>query len=138
MFSSIDEGSISGDQGESARVLDRTGDTIIAEFLTKSGRRKYRTLEEIHLYPPERITFRHLEGPLNFVEEEFKLTEKDMGTELQYKGEIEYKVPFLPGLGWLIARYYVSPKYNAVICDHTEKLKAAAETHAAGSHNQEH
>ena len=127
MLSAIGEGSLPGSQGESSRVLEREGDTIIAEFLTTSGKRTYRTVEKVQLYPPERMTFRHLEGPLAFAEEEFNLMEQDTGTELQYRGEIEYKVRWLPGIGWLIARFYVKPKYDAVIGDHMEKLKAAAE-----------
>ena len=87
-----------GAEGESSRVLERDGDVITAEFLTPSGKRIYRTVEEVRLYPPERITFRHLQGPLTYSEEEFRLVEQDPGTELQYSGEIECRVPWLPGL----------------------------------------
>ena len=66
MLSAIGKGSIPGAQGESSRVLARDGDTIIAEFHTASGSRTYRTVEEVKLYPSERMTFRHLEGPLTF------------------------------------------------------------------------
>ena len=75
MLSAIGKGSLPGAPGEHARVLQRDGDTLIAEFFTPSGKRIYRTVEEVRLYPPERITFRHLEGPLNYSQEAFTLTE---------------------------------------------------------------
>ena len=134
MLSAIGKGTLPGAQGESSRVLRRDGDTIIAEFLTRSGRRVYRTVEEVKLYPPERMTFRHLDGPLHFAEEEFRLAEVDERTELGYWGEIEYRVPLLPGLGWLIGRFYIKAKYDALIRAHTKNLKAAAEARAARSH----
>ena len=134
MLSAIDNGGLPGAQGESSKVLERRGNTIIAEFLTPSGKRSYRTVEEVQLYQPERITFRHLEGPLAFAEEEFLLMEQDKGTELQYRGEFEYRVPLMPGIGWLVGIFYVRPKYNAVIGLHMDNLKAAAEARAARSH----
>ena len=134
MLSSIGKGSLPGAQGESSKVLERDGDTIVAEFYTPSGNRIYRTVERVRLYPPERITFAHLEGPLTFSEEEFNLVKQDEGTELQYNGEIGYKIRGLPGVGWLIALLYVKPKYDTVIRKHMRALKSAAEARAARSH----
>ena len=134
MLSAIGKGSLPGSQGESSRVLEREGDTIIAEFLTASGKRTYRTVEKVQLYPPERITYRHIEGPLTFAEKEFSLHERGSGTELQYSGEMGCRIFLMPGLGWLIAMLYVRPKYNEVIRNHMERLKVAAEARAARSH----
>ena len=52
MMSAIGKGSLPGSQGESSRVLSRDGDTLTAEFLTPSGKRIYRTVEDVRLYPP--------------------------------------------------------------------------------------
>lgn len=135
MMSAIGKGSLPGSQGESSRVLSRDGDTLTAEFLTPSGKRIYRTVEDVRLYPPpSRITFRHLEGPLAFSEEEFLLAERGVGTELRYEGKIECRVGWMPGIGWLIATLYVRPKYNSVIRLHMDALKQAAEARAARSH----
>ena len=134
MLSAIGKGKLPGRQGESSRVLERDGDTIIAEFQTRSGGRTYRTVERVRLYPPERITFAHLEGPLTFSEEEFNLVEQDGDTELQYSGEIGYRIRGLPGIGWPVALLYVKPKYDAVIRAHMQALKTAAEARAARSH----
>ena len=62
---------------ESSRILERQGDVITAEFRTRSGRRVYRTVEEVRLDPPRRVGFRHLDGPLSSAEEEFMLSEED-------------------------------------------------------------
>ena len=134
MLSAIGKGTMPGNQGGSSKVLERDGDTIIAEFLTPSGKRTYRTVEEVQLYPPERITFRHLEGPLAFSEEELNLTEQNAGTKLHYEGKMECRVPWMPGIGWLIAMFYVRLKYNNVIREHMKDLKVAAEARAARSH----
>ena len=134
MLSAIGKGNLPGATGESSRVIEREGDTIIAEFITPSGRRSYRTVEEVVLYPPERITYRHLDGPLPYAEEEFALEEQDDATVLRYSGEFEYRVIMLPGMGWLIGRLYIKSKYDAVIRDHMESLKSAAEARAARSH----
>ena len=134
IMSAIGRGVLPGAGGERSRVVSSEGDTIIAEFFTRSGRRTYRTLERVSLYPPRRITFRHLEGPIPFSEEEFLLSELEGGTELGYRGEIEYRVPWLPGVGWAIARYYVKPKYDSVIQRHMTAVKEGAEARAARSH----
>ena len=134
MLSAIGKGQLPGGGGESSRVLERDGNVLSAEFNSRSGNRMYRTLERVELYPPERITFSHLEGPLTYSEEEFILEEQKNGTKLQYGGEIECKLRFLPVLGWLAALFYVRPKYNALIRNHMEHLKTAAEARAARSH----
>lgn len=134
MLSAIGRGSLPGNQGESSRVLERDDDWIIAEFQTTTGRRTYRTVEEVRLYPPERIAFRHLESPLSYSEEEFLLKEVEGGTVLSYHGDIECRMHWLPGVAWLVAWIYVKPKYDSVIRDHMDRLKTAAEARAARSH----
>ena len=133
MLSAIGKGSLPGGS-EYSRVIERDGNEIIAEFITPSGSRVYRTVERVVLYPPERITYFHLEGPLSFSEEAFTLEETDTGARLNYWGVIEFKAPFLPGVGWLIALAYARPKYNSIIRDHMSRLKTAAEARAARSH----
>ena len=134
MLSATGKGSLSGATGESSRVLERIGVSIIAEFLTKSDTRTYRTAEEVRLYPSERITFRHLEGPLVYSEKEFSLFDRGSRTELRYKGEMECRVRLMPVIGWLIAMVCVRPEYKIVIRKHMHRLKAAAEARAARSH----
>ena len=100
-----------GDCGEQATVLERHDNRLVVEFVSRQGRKLYRTLEEVQLYPEERITFRHLKGPLHYASEEFRLTDVTEGTQITYQGQIECRMPLLPGLGWLTALLYVRPKY---------------------------
>ena len=107
-------------------------DRLLVEFVSRDGRRLYRTLEEVMLYPEERITFRHLEGPLHHASEEFRLSDVSEGTHITYQGQIECRTPFLPGVGWLVAFLYVRPKYGNVVKRHMGMLKKAVESPGAG------
>lgn len=118
--------------GEGATILEREGDRLLVEFVSRDGRRLYRTLEEVMLYPEERITFRHLEGPLHHASEEFRLSDVSEGTHITYQGQIECRTPFLPGVGWLVAFLYVRPKYGNVVKRHMGMLKKAVESPGAG------
>ena len=64
--------------------------------------------------------------------EEFRLIEVSEGTHITYKGQIECPTPFLPGVGWLLAFFYVHHKYGNVVNRHMEMLKKAAEAPGAG------
>ena len=130
MFSSFGVDKPSAETGESATVMERDGNRLVVEFVSRDGRKLYRTLEEVHLYPEERITFRHLKGPLHHASEEFRLSCVPEGTHITYQGQIECRMPFLPGAGWLMALLYVRPKYGAVVKRHIGMLKESAE--AAG------
>ena len=134
MLSAIGKGSLPGAEGESSKVVERNGDNIVAEFVSVSGKRTYRTLEKVVLYPPNRITYSHLQGPLTSSDEEFLLEDVEDGTELSYQGEIECKLRWMPGMGWLAALLYARPKYNEVIRAHMKRLKTGAEARAARSH----
>ena len=133
MMSAIGSGRLPG-SNERSKVLQRDGDTLIAEFFTPSGKKMYRTVEEVRLFPPHRITYRHLEGPTTYSEEEFLLAEVAGGTQITYMGVIEYRVPFLAGLGWLLSLLYIKPKYDSVIREHMALIKKGAEERAARSH----
>ena len=132
ILSAIGNGQIPGSQGDSARVLSRDGNTIIAEFHTRAGRRTFVTEEEVTLYPPERITFRHLKGPLSYVWEEITLEARGAATVLRHRGE--FSVNNWPVLGWLIGRLYVKPLFERVVSDHFNRIKEAAEGRAIRSH----
>ncbi len=65
MFSSFGDGMPSDETGEGATVMERDGNRLLIGFVSRVGRNLYRTLEEVTLYPEDRITFRHLKGPLH-------------------------------------------------------------------------
>lgn len=124
------EGKQTSENGEGANVLEREGNRLLVEFTSRDGRKIYKTLEEVRLYPEERITFRHLKGPLHHASEEFRLEEAPEGTRITYRGQIECRMPFLPGIGWLVALLYVRPKWGSVVKRHMGLLKEAAESGA--------
>ncbi len=133
MLTSFRRGRISGDDAESSRLISENGDTKIVEFRTKAGPFTYTTLEEVKLDPPERITFKHLDGPLHFSEEAFTFEEKlDGNTVLTHSGSFIWN-PF-PFFGWFGGVIYTKPMYHRVIRKHLAVVKEAAEARAARSH----
>ena len=133
VFSSFEKGNQSAgnqpsENGEGVNVVEREGNRLMVEFTSREGRKLYKTLEEVRLYPDERITFRHPKGPLRHASEEFRLEEVPEGTRMTYTGQIECRMPFLPGIGWLVALFYVRPKYESVVKRHMGLLKEEAES----------
>ena len=122
-----DGGEPSGDMAEGNTLVERDGNRLLMEFRSRDGRKMYRTLEEVMLYPDERITFRHLEGPLNYSKEEFVFTEVAAGTTMTHTGEIECRMHWLPVAGWAVARFYVKPRYERLVLRHMNSLKEQAE-----------
>ena len=122
-FASFKKDKPPSETGEGGTILERDGDRLLVKFVSGDGKRLHRTLEEVMLYPEERITFRHLEGPLYHASEEFRLSDVSEGTFITHRGQIECRTPFLPGVGWLLAFLYVRPKYGNVVNRHMGMLK---------------
>ena len=120
---------------ERARLIERDGDQLLMEFHSKDGREMYRTLEEVVLYPHDRITFRHLKGPLYHSQEQFDFTDVSDGTRVTHTGEIECRMHRLPGAGWLVARFYVKRRYERLVLRHMSNLKEQVEAAVGTSRN---
>ena len=116
-----------GSSGEGKMLVERDGNRLVMEFRSRDGRKLYRTLEEVMLYPEERITFRHLEGPLYHSQEEFRFADAESGTTMTHNGEIECRMHWLPGVGWTVARFYVKRHYERLVLRHMNGLKERAE-----------
>ena len=129
--SQVFQGKPHSETGERATISERDSDRMLVEFISRDGRKLYRTLEEVMLYPGDRITFQHLESPLHYASEEFRLTEVSGGIHITYRGEIKCRTLFLPGVGWLIAFLYVRPRYGSVVRQHMGMLKKAGEAPGA-------
>ena len=132
VLSSIGSGRIAGDDSETARVLSRDGNTIVAEFRTRAGPFTYTTVEEVTLDPPGSIAFEHLSGPLHCARERFTLLEVDGGTDLLHTGDLIWKR--LPLIGWLGGVLYTRPMFERVIARHFTQVKATCEARATRSH----
>lgn len=133
MMSHFGRGRLPGDNNESSKVLERDGNRLIVEFQTKTPNgTTYTTIEEVLLYPPERITFNHLSGPLQCVREEFIFEAVNARqTDLINSGEFIWRR--LPLLGWLGGILYVRPIFERTLSKHLERVKQAAEARAARS-----
>ena len=77
-------------------MLEQEGNRLLVEFTSRYGRKLYKTLEEVRLYPQERITLRYLQGPLHHASDEFRLEEIPEVTSINYSGQIEFRAPFWP------------------------------------------
>ena len=131
-LSSFGSGRMAGDRTETAKVVSRDGNTIVAEFYTKVGPFTYTTVEEVTLDPPESITFEHLSGPLHYAREQFTFHDVDGKTKLVHTGEFIWKR--FPFFGWLGGVLYTKPMFERVIATHFDQVKASCEARAARSH----
>jgi hypothetical protein len=59
-------------------------DIIAQTYLGRSSR----TIETVRFTPVERIDFRTVRGPVSHVVEQFVLSEQDLGSCVEYRGEL--------------------------------------------------
>ena len=103
---------------------------LVAEFVNRSGGKTLTIRKEITLYPPDRITYRYLAGPLPPAGEEITLFDAGDGrTALLYRGEFEVGSP----LGYLSGPLYTRRLLDRLAREHLHDIKAAAEARAAGT-----
>jgi hypothetical protein len=111
-----------------SEVLSREGNVHRIRFTSYAGKRRYITDEEVVVYPPNVVTYRHLTGPLDDVYEVFAaLPLPDGLTLVNYMGQYRNKRFDWPVLGWLIHRFRVLPAYDPLIAKHLTDVKRRAE-----------
>ena len=112
-----------------AEVLSREGNVYRIRFTSYAGTSRYVTEEEVTIYPPNIVTYRHLTGPLDDVYEVFTARPlSDAATLVTYMGQYRNKRFDWPILGWLIHRFAVLPKYDPLIAAHLADVKRRAES----------
>lgn len=132
MMSHFGRGRLPGDNNEASRVLERKENRLIVEFQTKALFTTYTTVEEVNLFPAERIEFKHISGPLQYAREVFVFEDVDGAlTHLTHSGE--FILNSRPLFGWLAGITYVKPMFERVIVKHLAQVKQAAEARAARS-----
>ena len=132
MMSHFGKGRLPGDNNESSRVLEQDGNRLVVEFTTKTVIGTYITVEEVDLYPPERITFNHLSGPLLYVCEAF-IFEEVGETEMNLTHSGEFIWSGFPLFGWLGGLFYIRPIFERTLAKHMGQVKQAAEARAKRS-----
>ena len=125
-------GRLKGDDDEPSRVISKDGNRLVVEFKTKAGPFTYTTLEEIILEPSERITFRHIKGPLHYALEQFTFRDVDGDTELTHDGEFIWSR--IPIIGWFGGMVYTRPVFERTIEKHMEQVRETCEARAQRSH----
>ena len=132
MMSHFGRGRLPGDNNESSKVLERDDNRLVVEFQTKALFTTYTTVEEVRLYPSERITFEHLSGPLHYAREHFKFDDVDgRETDLTHSGEFIWsRFPFF---GWFGGVIYTRPVFERTLVKHMAQVKQTAEARAARS-----
>jgi hypothetical protein len=108
-------------------VLERDGNLVLARHRSKLRLLTSVTLETIRFEPPDRVTFRHVRGPVPHVLEEFRLEETASGTLLRYEGDLGIDFWFL---GRLAGRYWVVRNWERVVRESLARLKDGAEDRA--------
>jgi hypothetical protein len=128
-----------GTRGPDERVEVRTREDgrMVADFWTRvplpAGRsRMVRTREEVQFRPPDRIEYRHLDGPLRGLVESIAVAPVEGAPR---RSHLRYEATF-PRAGWLhlvLFRLIVRRMLRQTIAAHFEDLRARAEARARRS-----
>jgi hypothetical protein len=112
------------EEPESATIVSRAEDTVVADFATRTGLVTFRTQERITFRPPGRIDFEHIRGPFKSCSESFILTAVNQGTQVRHTADFSLKLPLL---GDFIARTIVAPRFRALVLEHLGQVKQRIE-----------
>ncbi|MGH2820435.1 MAG: hypothetical protein ACRDJ5_07265 [Actinomycetota bacterium] len=113
------------------KVLEqRSDDEKVVEFVTERAGRRIRTVELLKLFPPDRIEYSWLEGPLPRVEEEIELKERGDETLIAYRGAFWVRGP----RGWIAGRTRIKHSFEAEVLEHLNQAKEISEARAARTH----
>jgi hypothetical protein len=115
-------------------VLARGEDLAVASHRTKVHFYTSITVEAVSFEPLDRVSFKHLSGPVPEAAEEFSLEEVDGVTELRYAGEVGIDFFFL---GRIAGRRWVRPQWERTVLRELEDLKQRAEQLAARRRSRE-
>ena len=118
------------EEPESATIVSRAEDTMVADFATRTGFLTVRTRETITFRPPGRIDFEHIRGPFKSCSESFILTAVDQGTQVTHTADFSLKLPLL---GDFIARTIVAPRFRALVLEHLGQVKQRIETNTSSA-----
>ena len=131
MLTAFGRGRLPGSK-EKSRVIEQDGDRLIVEFTTDAIYKTYVTLEEVILHSPDRITFKHLKGPLDACDEVFTFEDLPDGTTLwRHTGSFRLGWPVV---GDVVGRNVTKRLFERVMRKHMREMKEAIEARAARSH----
>jgi hypothetical protein len=108
-------------------VVDRGSDLVLARHWSTTRFTNAQTLEMVGFEAPERVRFRHVRGPVPHAVEEFVLRESDVGTTVEYRGEIGLDFWWF---GSVAARRWVRPVWEKTVRASMDATKHGAELRA--------
>ncbi len=109
-------------------MLERGTDMVLAAHRTQvRGRLVATTVETVRFTRPERVDFRLVRGPLPQVVERFTLTATDIGTTLDYGGELGTELRRI-GQRW---GDLVAFRWERAVATSLEAIKTEAERRAS-------
>lgn len=109
------------------RVWERSGDMVLAEHLTRTGRLTTATLETVRFERPHLISFRLVRGPVPHVAETYQLGETPGGTAFVYSGELGTDLWWLGQ--WWAAR--VAAPWERAVAHSLDMIQTEAERRIA-------
>lgn len=131
MLTAFGRGQLPGAK-EKTRVMEEDGDRLVVEFTTNAIYKTYVTLEEVTLFQPDRITFKHLDGPFESCDEVFTFEELPDGQTLwRHTGSFRLGWPVV---GNVVGQNVTKRWFERVMRKHMREMKEAIEARAARSH----
>ena len=121
--------------GSSTLILEEQEGRSLVEFVTPVrgllGRtRLYRTVEWVTMFPPERIEFEEVEGPLRRLQDRFILLAEGNCTRFKYESRfgLGWSV-----FGWVLGQVYVRNVLRRFMLKHAIETKQTIEARARRS-----
>ncbi|MFQ5947280.1 MAG: SRPBCC family protein [Acidimicrobiia bacterium] len=115
-------------------VLERGENLVVAAHRTRLRFYTSVTVEAVGFHRPERVTFRHLRGPVPHAVEEFVFREVGSGSQIEYRGQLGIDFWLL---GRLAGRYWVRPVWERAVEASLEQIKEGAEKRASARRRRE-
>jgi hypothetical protein len=112
---------------EHLEVWERSAEMALARHFSRVSFYTAETVETVRFEEPERVTFRHVRGPVPHVTEEFVLREDGDATHFSYHGELGIDFWFL---GRIAGQRWVVPEWERQVRPQIDQLKARAEARA--------
>ena len=131
MLTAFGRGRLPGSK-EMSRVIEKDGDRLVVEFTTDAIYKTYTTVEEVTLYRPDRITFKHLDGPLESFDEVFTFEDLPDGRP-PWRHTGSFRLGW-PVVGGVVGRNVTKRWFERVMRKHMREMKEAIEARAARRH----
>lgn len=121
-------GSLPGSPPHTAELLEREGNDLLVRYRTPALLTEMVMVERVHLYPPERIEYNVIDGPIDHVSEFLAFEQLDPGrTLVTYGGSAGSRRRMV---GDLIVRLIAVPAYDRFMRRQLHALKQGAEARA--------